>query len=149
MAVDKVRQETYFDDAAFRGVNLFTRADVSPITDFNFEWPRNYKERNDVVVNATVEKRREGATRSVLSSPKEIPTPQQADLPLDRVRGVVDHVGDPHSQVTLLYAGRENQFLFPTSELESVGAAYAGAVFEFLLTTEANFTAHSIVHLTV
>jgi hypothetical protein len=62
-------------------------------------------------------------------------------------KGVVDRIDPVSSSVTLFYDGRENAFLFPTPLLEEAGAAYAGALFEIVMTREDGFHSYDIVHL--
>ena len=55
------------------------------------------------------------------------------------VKGVVDRVSDPHSQVTLNYLGGEHHCLFPTVILNGKGIDYPGALFEVGVTNEGGF----------
>jgi hypothetical protein len=74
------------------------------------------------------------------------PVAQQSELPIQRVRGVVDRVEGTLSHVTLLYDDRENQFSFPTSELQAAGAAYVGALFDLTVGRERDYISHTLVH---
>lgn len=61
-----------------------------------------------------------------------------------RVRGVVDDLDGELARVTLMYADRENPFVFDLNELEAAGADYAGALFEVVIGPSLEY---NIVHL--
>ncbi len=71
----------------------------------------------------------------------EIAAPKQTQ---DVIEGIVEDVEGDDARVKLHYGDRDNTFIFSASELNAVGAAYAGALFG--ISVEPDYS-YKLVHL--
>jgi hypothetical protein len=113
----------------------------------SLDQPANYKDAGQPIAGATkidsstvLDAMDLGSSHtSAAAVPEHVP---------QKIKGVLDHVGETTSEVTLFYDGRENRFLFPTGVLGSSGVSYAGALFEIVMRNEQGFLGYDIVHKT-
>ncbi len=146
MAALMAGQETDFKEVSRQETTFRDLHQGGPRTVYHVEERKNYKERIPAQRDTTSE-HIDLSTTAARPIQVDVSEAQQAELPINRVKGVVERVDQTLSQVTLFYADRENSFLFPTTELESAGAAYVGALFEVIVAKDGKYTGYTLAHL--